>query len=173
LEDEMAGERDRLEEPTLWIDAEGQITGANEAAVKLLGLELEALRALPPGSLAAERTDPEEQAALLEQWQAAGGDALAGFTTIRRGDGARLRIAFAIAAEPDGSYVATLNPAPGANAAETVVYTVGEVLGRWRAAERRLQALAAESHEYGDVRAEVESLRTQYQRLFEARARAS
>jgi PAS domain-containing protein len=173
LEDEMAGELGRLEEPTLWIDGEGQITAANDAALKLLGLGLDALRALPPGSLAAEPTDPEEQTALLEQWRAAGSDALVGLTTIRRGDGARLRIAFAIAAEPDGSYIATLNPAPGAKSAETVVYTVGEVLGRWRAAERRLQALAVESHEYGDVRAEVESLRTQYQRLFEARARAS
>jgi PAS domain S-box-containing protein len=161
------------EEPTLRIDPGGTIQTANQAALELLGLGLDELRALPPGSLAAEPTDPDEQEALRAQWEATGRAALAGLTTIKRSDGRRIRVAFAIAPEPDGSFVATLNHAPGSKATTSRVYTMGDVLGRWRAAERELQAIDASSAEYASIQDEVAELRAQYQRLFEARARAS
>jgi hypothetical protein len=48
-----------------------------------------------------------------EQWYAAGRAGIAGLTTIKRPDGAHLRVAFAIAQEADGSYIASLNAVPG------------------------------------------------------------
>jgi PAS domain-containing protein len=164
---------DLREEPTLRISADGMIESANQPAIDMLGLGLEELRALPPGSLAAEPTDAEEQAALREQWEAAGSAAIAGLTTIKRVDGVLIRVAFAIAQQHEGSFIATLNPVPGSRSAPTRVYTVGDVLGRWRAAERELETLAVESQEYASIREEVENLRAQYQRLFDARQRAS
>lgn len=155
------------------ISADGMIESANEPATELLGLGLEELRALPPGSLAAEPADPEEQAALREQRKAAGSAAVAGLTTIKRVDGVLVRVAFAIAEQHDGSFIATLNPVQGSSSAPTRVYTVGDVLGRWRAAERELETVAIESQEYASIREEVENLRAQYQRLFDARQRAS
>ena len=164
---------DLREEPTLRISADGMIESANQPAIDMLGLGLEELRALPPGSLAAEPTDAEEQAALREQWKAAGSAAVAGLTTIKRVDGVLIRVAFAIAPQRDGSFIATLNLVPGSRDAPTRVYTVGDVLGRWRAAERELETLTVESQEYASIREEVENLRAQYQRIFDARQRAS
>lgn len=161
------------EEPTLRIGGDGLIQSANQAAIDLLGLGIEELRALPPGSLAAERTDPEEQAALREQWQAGGSAALVGLTTIRRADGVGIRVAFAIAPQADGSFMATLNTTPEPISAKTRIYTVGDVLGRWRAAERQLQTLTIESPAYSSIREEVDELRAQYRRLFDARQHAS
>jgi len=160
-------------EPTLRIDAQGTIVDANEAALALLGLGLDDLRSLPPGALSAEPADPEEQAALRAQWAAAGSQALAGLTTIKRGAGERVRIAFAIAPQSDGSFIATLNEAPESPTAKSRIYTVGDVLARWRAADRQLQRLATDSPDYQDVREEVEDLRAQYQRIFRAHQQAS
>ncbi len=161
------------EEPTLWIGAEGVIEAANDAALALLGRSLDELRALPQGSLAADPTDPDEQTALREQWQAAGRSGIAGITTIKRPGGARVRVAFAIARQTNGSYVASLNALPGSKASRTRVYTVGDVLGRWRAAERRLETIAIGSPEYEEIRDEIDVLRAQYGRLFDARTQAS
>ncbi len=167
---DVAGVRD---EPTLELEADGGIRSANQAAIELLGMGLEDLRALAPGALSAEPTPPEETAALLEQWKTAGDAALVGFTTIKRPDGALLRVAFAIVHQDDGSLLATLNSVPGSKAVEARVYSVGDVLGQWRAAERQLETLTIGSPAYEAVREEVESLRGQYRRLFEARQQAS
>ena len=162
-----------LVEPTLRMDSQGSIQDANEAALALLGLSVDDLRALPAGALSAEPADPEEQAALRAQWAAAGSHALAGLTTIKRGDGSRVRVAFAIALQSDGSFIATLNEAPGSLAAKSRIYTVGDVLARWRAADRQLQRLPTDSADYDEVREEVEDLRAQYQRIFQAHQQAS
>lgn len=161
------------DEPTLELDADGKIRSANQAAIDMLGIELDDLRALAPGALSAEPTDPAESAALREQWEAAGDAALVGITSIKRPDGDLLRVAFAIVHQDDGSFLATLNPVPGSKVGKSRVYTVGAVLGQWRAAERELETLTIGSPAYEAVREEVESLRGQYRRLFEARQQAS
>ena len=162
-----------VEEPTLRIDSEGVIQDANNAALELLGLSIDDVRALPPGALAAEPTDPEEDAALRRQWETAGRDGLVGLTTILRPDGQRVRVAFAIYPEEDAGFTATITRHAGPVTAPSKVYTVGDVLGMWRAAERRLESVDRSTPAYEAVLAEIEDLRTQYQRLFEARQRAS
>jgi PAS domain-containing protein len=161
-------------EATLRIGPDGRISAANEAALELLGMSLDELRRLPGGALAAEPVDPEEQAMLRHQWEASGRAGLAGLTTIRRPvDGRELRISFAIAQLSDGSFIASLKAAPHTNGTKTTVYTVGDVLGRWRAAERHLEEVPVGSPEYEEIQQEVEALRGQYLRLFDTRARAS
>jgi hypothetical protein len=90
-----------------------------------------------------------------------------------RADGERIRVAFAIVPQDDGSFLATLKPVPEADSRQTRVYTLGDVLGRWRAAERALETVMIDSPDYATIRAEVEDLRAQYQRLFDTRKQAS
>ena len=65
--------------------------------------------------------------------------------------------------------MAVLEEMPGRVDAPSVVYTGGDVLSRWRAAERQLDTLAPGSEEAIAVEAEIDHLRGLYQGLFPAR----
>ncbi len=53
--------------------------------------------------------------------------------------------------------------------AQATVYGLGDVLTAWRAAERRLEEIAAGSPEWRSVRAEIMTLRDSYDDLFRSR----
>ena len=78
--------------------------------------------------------------------------------------GLRLEEVFAL---PRGALAAE----PTALTTPTTVFTIGDVLSLWRAAERRLETVDADSPEYESTIADVTALRAHYQRLFEARLR--
>ncbi len=52
------------------------------------------------------------------------------------------------------------------------IFTLGDVLSKWRAAERRMDALEVGGEEWQAVQSEIASLRDRYQKAFAARARA-
>jgi hypothetical protein len=60
----------------------------------------------------------------------------------------------------DGHYIDEEEPGQ-----PTKVYTVGQVLAAWRAAERRLESLSPDTAEWAAARAEIETFRVEYRRL--------
>jgi hypothetical protein len=50
--------------------------------------------------------------------------------------------------------------------APPVAFTSGEVLAAWRAAERRLEQIPAESPEHAEIEAEIERFRAAYRDFF-------
>jgi hypothetical protein len=66
---------------------------------------------------------------------------------------------------------ATLTLVPGAAAAPPSAFRIADVLWLWRAAERLLETVDVGSPEYEATVADLADLRTEYQRLFEARQR--
>ncbi|HEY3522599.1 MAG TPA: PAS domain-containing protein [Candidatus Limnocylindrales bacterium] len=151
------------------VRADGTYVDANAPALDLLGMTLADLRAAKPGQFSAEPQDPAASAALLEQWASAGPSDLAGETTIVRPDGGLRRVRFVITRRNDDEYAVILDPLPRSATEETVVFTAGDVLAEWRAAERRLEAVPANSPEWQATRTQIDQLRDRYQRLFEAR----
>ena len=145
---------------------DGTVDHANPEALSLLGVTLSQLRALPPGAFSPEAPDPEAQAAFREQWEAGGRPDVGGDATLRRLDGSMVRVRFAIAAQPDGRYVAVLAPTRGSTNAPSTLFTGGRILAEWRAAERQLAELRPDSPEAVGVRTEIERLRELYQDLF-------
>jgi len=65
-----------------------------------------------------------------------------------------------------------IEPTAGQVERRATVYTVGEVLAQWRAAERKLEELDAGGIEWRTVQADIASLRERYQRLFAAKQRS-
>ncbi len=78
------------------LNADGTTADASPAALELLGLTIEELRALPPGALSAEPRDPDAQAAFREQWERQGSPDIGGEATVRRLDGTSIRVKFGI-----------------------------------------------------------------------------
>ena len=124
--------------PTIIVTADGRYRDANASALDLLGVTLDELRSSDPGRFAVEPADAEADAAFREAWEASGKPDIGGATTIRRADGAKARVKFAIREMEDGSYTVLLTPVP-ATPEPTTVYTVGDVLAAWRASERQLE----------------------------------
>jgi PAS domain S-box-containing protein len=153
--------------PTLLVASDGTYTDANPAALELLGVTLDELRASPPNRFSAEPSDPEAEAAFREAWEAAGQPDLGGAGMIRRADGSTIRVKFAISQVEDGSFAVLLTPVPDAPPAPSVVYTVGDVLAEWRAAERRLEALPDDAPERHAILEDIDEFRERYQLLFQ------
>jgi PAS domain S-box-containing protein len=149
--------------------ADGSYVDANPAALEIFGVSREVFLASTGEDWAVEPTDASANDAFREQWQAAGQPDLGGETTIVRRDGSHRRVRFVIAQRDADQFVAILEPLPDAPHEPTVVFTAGTVLAEWRAAERRLEAVPSDSAEWQATAAQIDNLRQQYHRLFEAR----
>lgn len=148
------------------LNADGTTVDANDAALELLRVTLDELQALPPGAFSTEPQDPVAREAFLEQWQRQGTPDLAGEATIRRLDGSEIRVKFGITPIEDGRFVAMMEEVETKLEARTVVYTAGQVLAEWRAAERRLAEIPEGSAEWRAVSRDIDTFRARYQALF-------
>lgn len=151
------------------LNADGTTADASPAALELLGLTLEELRALPPGALSAEARDDAAQAAFREQWERQGSPDIGGEATMRRLDGTSIRVKFGITPIEDGRFLAMIEPVAGPTQQPATVYTAGQVLAEWRAAERRMIAIPPDTAEWHDAQAEIDTFRQRYQELFKLR----
>ena len=151
------------------VRTDGVYVDANAPALDLLGVTIEELRAAVPGEFSAQPQDPAASTALREQLASAGDPDVAGETTLVRPDGERRRVRFIITRRNGEEFAAVLEPLPQPTSGATVLFTAGDVLAEWRAAERRLEAVSADSPEWQATRTQIEELRDRYQRLFEAR----
>jgi PAS domain S-box-containing protein len=150
------------------LNPDGTIATANEAAQRLYGASLAELQAAPPGAFSANTQSPEAQAALREAWESQGQPDLVGETTLRALDGTQRRVAFGITRLGDGRYAAILRPLEAPVENELKVFTAGQVLAKWRAAERELEAIEPESPEAVSIKGEIDRFRAAYQQLFDA-----
>jgi PAS domain-containing protein len=152
-------------EAVIRIDAAGRYVDANEAALELLGVTLSELRESPGDRFAMRPANIAEQAAFRAEWESAGSGPLVGTAGLNRGDGATIRVSYAIEADGSG-FVARLWKAPGSPDSPPSVFSVGEVLRSWRAAERELAELHQGSPEWTRTLSEIELLRDRYRELF-------
>jgi len=153
-------------EAVIAIDATGRYVDANAAALDLLGVSLAELRTSAPDRFALRPTVDVEQAALRSRWESGGTQPLVGTTGLRRADGTTVRVAYAIEAADAGYRAARLWQVEGSPHAPPGVFTVGDVLREWRAAERVLAALVPGTPEWARTVSEIELLRGKYQELF-------
>jgi PAS domain-containing protein len=154
-----------VNDATIVLEKDGRYVDASPGALEILGLTLDQLRALPPGSLSDEEIDDAEREARRAAFAEAGASRAVGSATIKRPDGRRLRVSFLIAEQSDGRYLAHLRPVDDGPDRPTVTYTIGEVLAAWRAAERTLETLEPDSAEWAAVQAQIASFRADYRRL--------
>ena len=154
---------------TLILNPDGTAADASPAALELLGVTLEHLRQLPPGAFSPKPQDPHEGAAFREAWEHEGRPDIGGEATLQRLDGTQVRVRFAITTAPDGRFLAALEPTVGRLDAAPTLFTAGEVLAAWRAAERQLSEVTAGSSEEAKLRADIEAFRARYQELFAGR----
>jgi PAS domain S-box-containing protein len=159
------GSRPEMNEAVLVVGADGRYEDASAAALDMLGLSLDELRALPPRTLST--TPPDEADALREEWTRLGATAAAGEGNIRRPDGTEIRVRFVLRARTDGRYEAVLQPATTSRSEPLLLYTAGEVLAEWRAAERRLSEIEPGSKEWELLRSEIATFREKYRSLFD------
>jgi PAS domain S-box-containing protein len=157
----------RPEEAIVWVDRSGRYTDANGVALDLLGVTLEELIASEPDRFAIDPSNEADQAALRAQWERAGVRPLVGTAGLKRANGETIRVSFAI--EPvESGLRARLAPIHGSPAAPATVFSVGDVLREWRAAERELAELTPGTPAWTRTLAEVQLLRERYQELFRA-----
>jgi PAS domain-containing protein len=157
-------------------NADGTIATANPAALEIYGATLAELRAAPPGAFSVQSQSPaaqEAQAALREAWESQGQPDLVGESTLRRLDGEERRVAFGLTRLGDGRFAAILRPLDKPTGAEPEVFTAGQVLARWRAAERQLEAIEPGSPEAVSITREIERFRAAYHQLFASTRGAS
>jgi PAS domain S-box-containing protein len=159
-----------MTDATMILNEDGTAADASPAALEILGVTLDQLRELPTGAFSATEPDPAGDAAFREQWERQGSPDIGGEATLRRLDGERVRVKFAISPLDDGRYHAVLIPVGAPTDAPPILYTAGEVLAEWRAAERRLEALPADSPEVDAVQADIAAFRSRYQDLFKRSA---
>jgi PAS domain S-box-containing protein len=152
-------------EAVIVLDAAGRYVDANAAALGLLGVSLEELRASAPDRFTLQPLADVEQAALRAQWKAGGEQPVVGSAGIRRADGTTIRVSYAIEADESGVR-ARIWPVDGPPDAPTTLYTVGDVLREWRAAERVLAELSSGTPEWARTVDEIAVLRRQYQEIF-------
>lgn len=146
------------------VGADSTITEASDAALEIVGLTLEELRALPPGGLSVEQ-DRSGSAEFEAAWAETGRSPILGAGTIRLLDGRLIRVRYLITPQPDGTYEVILERSEEAVTEPARAYTLGAVLSKWRAAERELGELSPGSPEWTAVHAEIDHFRTEYQRL--------
>lgn len=155
------------DEAIVWMDSAGRYIDANEAALDLLGVTREELLASPSDRFAIRPSNEVDQAALRAQWETAGVRPLVGTAGLRRANGDTLRVSFAI--EPvEVGFRARLSQVRGSPTAPPSVFSVGDVLREWRAAERELAELTPGTPAWTRTLGEVQLLRERYQELFRA-----
>jgi hypothetical protein len=146
------------------VGADSTVIEATDAALEIVGMTLEALRALPPGGLSVEQ-DRSGSAEFEAAWAETGRGPILGAGTIRLLDGRLVRVRYLVTPQPDGTYEVILERSEEAVTEPARAYTLGAVLSKWRAAERELAELAPGSPEWTAVQAEIDHFRTEYQRL--------
>lgn len=161
------------DEVTILINADGTYADASPSALRLLGVELPEFLAMAPGSFSPEPPDPEADRAFREAWQESGSPDLGGEATILRGDGTKTRVRFMILPRDDGRFLAMLEGTSGEVDRPATLYTLGDVLSQWRAAERRLQELEVGGAEWRAVQTSISTFRDRYQRIFAAKQRSA
>jgi hypothetical protein len=124
------------------------------------------LKSLPAGALSPEPPDPVGEAAFRKQWKAEGQPDIGGQATVKRLDGSQVRVKFGLTPLEDGRFVAVMEPVDGELDAAPVVYTAGQVLAEWRAAERRLTEIAEGSAEWRAIHRDIDMFRKRYQEMF-------
>jgi PAS domain S-box-containing protein len=154
-------------EAVIAIDTEGRYVDANAAALDLLGVSLAELRISALDRFAVRPMIDVDQAALRTRWESGGSQPLVGTTGLRRADGTTIRVAYAIEVAGPG-FRARLWEIDGSPTAPSSVFTVGDVLREWRAAERELAALVPGTPAWARTLSEIELLRGRYQELFSA-----
>ena len=152
-------------EAVISLDAAGHYIGANKTALELLGVTLAELRAASSNRFAILPANGAEQVALRAAWEARGSPALVGTAGLKRADGAMIRVSYAIQATGSG-FRARLRQVEGSPEAPPSMFSVGAVLGEWRAAERHLAELRPGSRDWARTRGEIEMLRDRYRELF-------
>jgi PAS domain-containing protein len=155
------------DEATLLINADGTYADGNAAALEILGVTQEELRRLPAQALSME-SDRALAEDLRLSWGEDGSQPLVGQGTVKRPDGGLVRVKFLLVPRRDGHFVAILRPSGDATDLPASLFTTGQILSTWRAAERRLEAVAAGSAEWRAIQIEIDAFREQYQRLFAA-----
>ena len=155
--------------PTLILNPDGSTADANAAALELLRVTLDELRALPPGAFSPEPPDPAATDAFREEWERQGSPDMAGEGTVRRLDGSEVRVKFGITPTDDGRFVAIMEEVAAPVDTPQVLYTAGQVLALWRAAERQLAEIPEGSAEWQAVTREVDRFRARYHELFDRR----
>jgi hypothetical protein len=115
----------------------------------------------------------EESAALTEAWTRSKAEEAVGHATVKRPDGATVRVRYLLTSRPDGGYQVAIQPIREAATQPTTFYTMGRVLSAWRAAEKRLETVQPGSAEWDQTQAEVESFRQEYRRRFDERLNRS
>ncbi len=148
------------------LNPDGTIATANAPALGLYGATLAELQAAPAGAFSAQPQAPGAEAALREAWESQGQPDLVGETTIRGLDGMDRRVAFGLTRLGDGRLVAILRPLDHPTGDEPKVFTAGQVLARWRAAERELETIEPDSPEAANIQREIDRFRAAYQQLF-------
>ena len=153
--------------PTLIITPDGTTADANPAALELLRVSLDEIRALPAGAFSPEPPDPEASRAFREAWEDQGEPDVGGEATIRLLDGSALRVRFGITPIEDGRLMAIMEKVDADTDAPPVMHTAGQALAHWRAAERMLVEIPEGTAEWRAVSHEVEVFRSRYHELFE------
>jgi PAS domain-containing protein len=146
------------------VAVDSAILEATDAALELLGLSLEALRALPRGSLALDEghaAGDEFRAA----WEASGRGEIVGTGTLRLADGRLVRIRYLVTPRSGGTYEIIIEKVEEPADRPPRMYTIGTVLSAWRAAERRLERVVPGSGEWDSAQAEIEYFRAEYRKL--------
>lgn len=85
---------------------------------------------------------------------------------MRRLDGTELRVKFGVTPIEEGQYLAILEPVAGPTSAPSEIYTAGQALAHWRAAERRLAEIPEGTAEWRSVHHEIDTFRKRYHELF-------
>jgi hypothetical protein len=140
------------------------ILEATDAALELLELTFEQLRALPPGSLSLDE-DRAAAVGFAAAWDGSGRGEIVGSGSVRLLDGRLLRIRYHITPHPDATFEVIIERADEAVTHPPRTYTVGTVLSAWRAAERKLETVVPGSEEWRSAQAEIEYFRSEYQRV--------
>lgn len=148
------------------LNADGTTADANREALEMLGVTHDELVALPAGAFSPEPPDPAGDAAFREEWQRQGTPDIGGEATLRRLDGSSVRVKFGITPIEEGRFVAVLEPVAAPTDAPQIVYTAGQVLTEWRAAERRLQEIPEGTAEWRAIHADIDRFRSHYQAIF-------
>jgi PAS domain-containing protein len=153
---------------TVILDRDGRYLDADELALDLLGVAtVDELRSMSPDAFAAVPPDPVEQEAWRKAYFASQAEGVLAEGAFKRTDGELVRVRTAVIEQDDGRFRALFYPIerPTTNLSARV-YRIADVLGEWRAAERRLAELSPDSEEGRRVTAEIDLLRQQYHDLF-------
>jgi hypothetical protein len=146
------------------IAADQSIADATPEALRLLEMNFDQLRSLPPGGLSLER-DRAESKDFESAWNDAGRNPVIGSGTIRLLDGRLIRIQYFIVPQLDGGFEIVFDVVDEPLDAPSRMYAVGDILAAWRAAERTLAQLDPESNEWAAAQAAIAHFRGEYRRL--------